>query len=230
MHLNPNVSWSELTGLFAFIQACVVKVEWTHTPHVKCSPRTNRLRSSTNDMAPGECAEGKSFVDTAEDAGVAGRPLIEAHAPIQLRQVVDISHANQPIHAPTRVFKEAQECDQRDTSGCHFSRWHEQRPRGYEPLGANKTCCLLEKSELLATCSAAGRASSALLFSFFFKSSARRVTHSQWHGAGAGICHLQTHKRLLSSRRQRVVHSRFMSCSRVRGGVTHPAPPPGSNA
>lgn len=171
MHLNPNVSWSELTGLFssavAFIQACVVKVEWTHTPHVKCSPRTNRLRSSTNDMAPGEFAEGKSFVDTAEDAGVAGRPLIKAHAPIQLRQVVDISHANQLIHAPTREFKEAQECDQRDTSGCHFSRWHEQWLRGYKPLPAKKTCCLLEKSELLVTCSAAGRASSALLFFFF---------------------------------------------------------------
>lgn len=73
-------------------------------------------------MALGECAQGKSFVDTAEDAGVAGRLLIEAHAPARLRQVVDISHANQLIHAPTPVFKEAQECDQRDTSGCHVSR------------------------------------------------------------------------------------------------------------
>lgn len=59
----------------------------THT--VKYSPGANRLRPWASDMTSGECAEGKSFVDTLEEVGV-GSSHSSRHTHIQLREVADV--------------------------------------------------------------------------------------------------------------------------------------------
>lgn len=189
IHHQCEQVWSCLfSSTIAFIKALLPKIEWSHTPHVKCSPRTNRLRSSTNDTTPWKCAEGKSFVDTAEDVGVAGRPLSEAQAPIQLMQVTNAAHV-------THWFMRRRQC---------LKKLRNAISRTLEPAtsltdrsssqGATNLCVLnkllpAQTSELLETCSAAGCSNFAFLL-FFFTSSAQRLTHSRWPITRGGVCHL----------------------------------------
>lgn len=128
------------------------------------------------------------------------------------------------IYAATPVFKEAQECDQLDTQGSYLSHWQEQWPqKELQTSACGTNCSLFQK---VNSKRAVQQDALALPFSLFLTSPARRVTHSRWHVTGGGVTCRGTR---LCARRNRAVHSGIKSCSRVRDGVTHSVPTPGSD-
>lgn len=91
-------------------------------------------------MTCGECVQGKSFVDTTEDTSVAERPLIKAHASIQLRQVADTAHV-------TNWFVQQRQCSEklRNAINWALSAATSLTDRSDKPLCAEDTGVCLKK-------------------------------------------------------------------------------------